>query len=331
MDHYTDDIQNYVALLAAIRDEFKTLSFKAELSVASPAGSPIYRHWDFGAICGQLDHINIMTYDLAGSWSEYTDHQANLYEDPNHPKGLKFSADKAIQDYIKGGCPAKKIVMGIPAYGRAFENTNGLYSNFTKPTKGSWVAGSGDGAGIWDYKALPLAGATEYHDEKLGAAYSYDASTKTWVSYDSPKSMAQKLDYIKKYNLGGAMFWSGDADHTTNHARSLINQVVTTLGAANMDFSTNNINYPTSKYDNIRSGAAPTPPTSSPSVTAAPSTAAPATVTPTTAAPSPSTPAPVTSSLAPTAAPTTTPAPSSLTPTPEPSSATPVTPSPSSG
>ncbi|KAF0714528.1 Aste57867_3829 [Aphanomyces stellatus] len=323
--HRPDDIQNYVALLSAIRDEFKNVPFGAELSVASPAGSPIYRHWDFAAICGQLDHINVMTYDLAGSWSTYTDHQANLYADPNHPKGLVYSVDGAIQDYLKGGCPANKIVMGIPAYGRSFENTNGLYGNFTAPTKGSWVTGS-DGAGIWDYKALPQAGATEVYDAKLGAAYSYDPASKTWISYDSPQSMAQKLDYIKKYNLGGTMFWSGDADHPTSHSRSLINQAYTFFGKDNMAFYNNNVNYPTSKYDNIRSGSAPSPSSSAPPSTSSPPATTPAPSSASPATPAPSTSAPVTS--APSTAAPVTPVPSTLAPVP---TDAPVTPSPSAG
>ncbi|RHZ28389.1 hypothetical protein DYB37_007453 [Aphanomyces astaci] len=252
--HHPDDIKNYVLLLSAIRDEFKTLPWKAELSVASPAGPDKYRHWDFTAICGQLDFINIMTYDLAGSWSKYTDHQANLYEDPNHPPGAKYSTHNAVQDYIKGGCPSDKIVLGIPAYGRSFEGSNGLYSNFTKPTKGSWVSGN-DGKGVWDYKVLPLPGATEIYDEKLGATYSYDPTSKIFTSYEGPKSLAQKLDYIKQYNLGGTMFWSGDADAKSGSPRSLIAQVYNTFGRDNMAFEDNNLNYPTSQYANIRAGA----------------------------------------------------------------------------
>ncbi|KAF0711732.1 hypothetical protein As57867_005099, partial [Aphanomyces stellatus] len=256
--HRPDDMTNFVALLQAIRDEYKTVPFKAELSVASPAGPANYRHWDFPAVCGLLDHVNIMTYDLAGSWSTYTDHSANLYEDPNHPAGLKYSAHGAIQDYIKGGCPSEKIVMGIPAYGRSFEGTTGLYGNFTKPTAGSWVSGN-DGKGVWDYKSLPLAGATEYYDDKLGAAYSYDPSRKMFTSYESPQSLAAKLDYIKKYNLGGAMFWSGDADAKAGSARSLITQVYNYFGKDNMAFYENNIDYPTSIYDNIKNKSSPNP------------------------------------------------------------------------
>ncbi|CAK4068867.1 unnamed protein product [Aphanomyces euteiches] len=253
--HRPNDIANYVALLQAIRDEFKKLPFQAQLSVASPVGPANYRHWDFAKICNLVDHINVMAYDMAGSWSAYTDHQANLYQDPNHPEGDVYSVDGAIQDYIKKGCSPDKIVMGMPLYGRSFENTDGLYSKFTPPSnRGSWVAGNGDGAGVWDYKALPLPGAVEYFDEKLVAAYSYDADQRMFVSYESPISLAAKLDYIKKQGLGGAMFWAGDADARAGSARSLIAQVYNTFGKNNMAFEENNLHYPTSKYDNIRSG-----------------------------------------------------------------------------
>ncbi|RHY62676.1 hypothetical protein DYB30_009585 [Aphanomyces astaci] len=254
--HRPDDIAHYVALLQAIRDEFKALAFPAELSIASPVGPDNYRHWDFKAMCALVDHVNVMAYDLSGSWSEYTDHQANLYEDPTHPPGLKYSVDKAVQDYIKGGCPSNKIVLGMPLYGRSFENTDGLYGQFKAPSnQGSWVAGNGDGAGVWDFKALPLPGAVEYYDNKLVAAYSYNPDTRTFVSYESPSSLEAKLAYIHQHKLGGAMFWAGDADAPAGSARSLITQTFTTFGKDNMDFHENNLEYPTSQYDNIRNSS----------------------------------------------------------------------------
>ncbi|RHY25530.1 hypothetical protein DYB32_008252 [Aphanomyces invadans] len=286
--HRANDIANYVALLQAIRDEFKTLSFKAELSIASPVGPENYRHWDFNSLCGLVDHVNVMAYDMAGSWSEYTDHHANLYEDPSHPAGLKYSVDNAIQDYIKRGCDPGKIVLGMPLYGRSFENTDGLYSTFSPPSnQGSWVAGNGDGAGVWDFKALPLPGATEYYDTKLVAAYSYNPDTRTFVSYESPLSLEAKLAYIQKHKLGGAMFWAGDADAAAGSARSLITQTFNTFGKDNMDFHENNLDYPTSQFDNIRnsSNVSPQVTRSVPTTTKPPAAApqrAPATVAATT-------------------------------------------------
>ncbi|KAF0694495.1 hypothetical protein As57867_014575, partial [Aphanomyces stellatus] len=260
--HRPDDIKNYVALLKAIRDEYKRVPFKAELSVASPAGPSYYSHWDFPSICGQLDHINIMTYDFSGSWNTVVDHMANLYPDPNNPSGEGFSAHGAVQAYIQGGCPSEKIVLGVPLYGYSFEGTTGLYGKFTQPTVGSWK----DSLGTWDYKDLPQQGATEYFDDVTKAAYSYDAAKKIWTSYDSPKSFAAKLAYIKQYNLGGTMYWASDADAKAGSARSLVTQAYNFYGQANMAFSTNNLDYPTSHYVNIRNGAGPSPPTTTPTL-----------------------------------------------------------------
>ncbi|RQM21275.1 hypothetical protein B5M09_010514 [Aphanomyces astaci] len=98
--HRPNDIANYLKVLQLFRQELAKLPWKAELSVASPAGSDNYRHWDFTVNCGLQDHINIMTYDLAGDWSAYTDHQAKLYKDPNHPAGKEYSVHGAVQDYL---------------------------------------------------------------------------------------------------------------------------------------------------------------------------------------------------------------------------------------
>nr|AIG56034.1 secreted protein [Achlya hypogyna] len=288
--HSPNDMKNFVALLQAIRDAFASLPFQAELSVASPAGPENYVHWDFPAVCGLVDHVNLMAYDLAGSWSEYTDYQNNLYADPSHPSGKQYSIDKAVQDYIAGGCASDKIVMGIPLYGRSFEGTAGLYQPFAPPTAGSWVSG-GDGAGVWDYKILPRPGATEYYDAKVGAGYSYNPNTRVFTSYETPRSLATKIDYIKQYNLGGTMFWAGDADAAAGSARSLITQAYDAFGAANMALYANNINYPTSKYANIRNSSASA--TDTPAPWTGP-TEAPTPSTPPTTTPAPeTTPAPV--------------------------------------
>jgi len=254
--HSPNDIKNFVLLLKEFREAYKNLDFKAELSVASPAGASKYKHWDMPSICGLLDHINIMAYDFSGGWGSYTDHSSNLYLDPNHPPGDKFSVHGAVTDYIQMGCPSEKIVLGVPLYGHSFENTEGLYNGFSKPTDGSWLPG---GEGIYDYKRLPFPGSIELYDEKLVASYTYNPSEKKFISYESPRSMAVKLQYIKDMKLGGTMFWEGSADHTAGFDRSLITQAYNFYGMENMAYDLNNINYPMSKYDNIRNGSSVTP------------------------------------------------------------------------
>jgi chitinase len=60
----------------------------------------------------------------------------------------------------------------IPLYGRAFEETAGLQQPFTGVGTGTW------GPGVYDYKALPFAGATVTEDTKTGSSYSYDPTKK---------------------------------------------------------------------------------------------------------------------------------------------------------
>ena len=66
--------------------------------------------------------IRSKAYDYAGSWLTWADHQANLYGGER----TNTSTDKALKYYTANGATASKINLGIPLYGRAFENTDGI-------------------------------------------------------------------------------------------------------------------------------------------------------------------------------------------------------------
>ena len=42
-----------------------------------------------------------------------------------------FSGDAAVTWYLNNGATASKVTFGMPIYGRAFENTNGLYQPYS--------------------------------------------------------------------------------------------------------------------------------------------------------------------------------------------------------
>lgn len=57
--------------------------------------------------------------------------------------------------------------------------------------------------------------------------------------------------------LGGAMWWETSGDHPPNSSESLINLVVQGLGGYQgkyMEHKANVLEYPESKYDNLRNG-----------------------------------------------------------------------------
>lgn len=145
------------------------------------------------------------------------------------------------------------MVLGMPLYGRAFQNTDGPGTPFSGVGEGSWEQG------VWDYKALPRPGATEHFDPSVGASWSYDPATRTMVSYDTVAAGELKASFIRQWGLGGGMWWESSGDRggkTANKADgSLIGTFVEDIGGIGvLDQSPNNLEYPESKYDNLRAG-----------------------------------------------------------------------------
>lgn len=252
-EYPADEVEaaNMILLLEAVRQELdEHASINAPdyhflLSIAAPAGLERINVLDLPALAKVLDHINLMAYDYAGSFSELVAHQANLYPSDADPKTTPFNTHQAVQKYVEGGVPADKIVLGMPLYGRSFAGTDGLGKAFEGAGQGTWELG------VEDYKMLPREGAVERTDTGLGASYSYSESTRELVSYDNIDIVRNKVDYIHETGLRGAMFWEASGDHS-DADKSLVKASFQALGDLGvMDTSSNWIDYPTSQYDNI--------------------------------------------------------------------------------
>ncbi|KAL8704075.1 MAG: hypothetical protein Q9201_002775 [Fulgogasparrea decipioides] len=243
-----NEARGYVDLLAAVRRELDTVhrgpQSKMLLTVACPAGPQNYEKLHMKDMDKYLDFWNLMAYDYSGSFDTHAGHQANLYPSKDNPASTPFSTAKAVEYYTSHGVASSKIVMGMPLYGRAFTGTDGPGGSFTGVPEGSWEKG------IFDFKVLPKDGAKEHMDKKVGASWSYDAGQKMMVSYDSLDMAREKVGYIKDKKLGGAMWWESSGDRKGEG--SLIGTVV--KGLKDLDKSSNNLEYPDSKYDNLKKG-----------------------------------------------------------------------------
>ncbi|KAG9700661.1 chitinase, partial [Aureobasidium melanogenum] len=194
---------------------------------------------------------NLMAYDFTGSWAAVAGHQTNIFPSKNNTASTPFDAEAAVDYYTKSaGIMPQKVVLGMPLYGRVFAETAG---------PGSPYIGSGDTydweAGVWDYKSLPRPGAVEFCDQEAVACWSYDSVNRLMVTYDTLTSTSAKVNYIKQRKLGGAMWWESSGDRTDE--RSIIDSVVDQLklaGGDRMDSTDNMLQYPFSKYDNVRNG-----------------------------------------------------------------------------
>ncbi|KAI0777588.1 glycoside hydrolase superfamily [Trametes elegans] len=234
----------FASLLASLRSAFDALQQKKgdsqpyQITAAVPAGSANYEFLKVPEMNSALSYWNLMAYDYAGSWLTWADDQANLYGGAR----TNVSTDKAVKWYLANGASANKINMGIPLYGRAFEKTTGI---------GAPYNGIGPGtteAGIYSYKDLPLAGAQVFENLTDVSSYSFDASKGELVSYDTPHIVTIKAQYVQNNGLAGSMFWDLSTDKVGSD--SLVGTTAGVYGS--LDQTPNHINFPNSKWDNIR-------------------------------------------------------------------------------
>ena len=248
-----DDIEavNYVLLLQEVRRALDAYGnslcppYNFTLSVTSPAGPSSYQLLHLHEMDPDVDFWNLMAYDYAGAWSTDASHQANLFFAES--KSTPFDTQSAISYYISQGIVASKIILGMPVYGRSFENTQGLGFPFSGVGNGTWEVG------VYDFKTLPLPGTSEVFDDNSGASYTYNAAKGEFISYDNVAAARKKAAWIQKEGLGGGMWWESSADKSGND--SLIYNVVSILGTGTgpgLERSLNLLLYPDSTYDNIR-------------------------------------------------------------------------------
>ncbi|TVY83994.1 Endochitinase B1 [Lachnellula suecica] len=220
---------NWIDLLAKIRAQMNIIDPSSPfiLSADLPAGPSNYQVLPIKDMLQYLDIWNLMAYDYAGSFSDRAYHASNLIASPNGE--TEFDTATAIDFYLAQGVPASKLNVGIPLYGHRFLNTDGIGKSFQGVGCSSYGESTCEGGNI-DYHELPIGDpnfqVTE--DLDLGASYSYNAGSRTLISYDTPKIAEKKAQYIMSKQLGGAMYW--DTGMLTKGSDTLIHVVNRVFG-----------------------------------------------------------------------------------------------------
>ncbi|XP_026571392.1 chitotriosidase-1-like [Pseudonaja textilis] len=203
-----EDKQRFTFLVQEMMKEFtaeaqRTGKKRLLLSAAVAAGKQTADNaYEVDKISASLDFINLMTYDFHGASDGVTGHVSPLFPD----------TDNAVQYWKSKGAPPKKIILGIPAYGRSFTlstSQNGVKAPTSGPgTAGIYTKERGFLAyyEICDFKN----GATTKVIESQKVPYSFKGNQ--WVGYDDVSSITNKVQYLKKQNLGGGMVWALDLD-----------------------------------------------------------------------------------------------------------------------
>ncbi|MEV6127389.1 glycoside hydrolase family 18 protein [Streptomyces violaceusniger] len=195
-------------LMAAMRAKFGSSNLVTAAITADASSGGKIEAADYAGAAQYVDWYNPMTYDFFGAWAAQG--PTAPHSPLNSYNGIPqqgFDTDAAITKLKGAGIPASKLLLGIGFYGRG-------WSGVTQDAPGGTATGAAPGtyeAGIEDYKVLknscPATGTV------AGTAYAHCGNQ--WWSYDTPATIAGKMNYKQQQGLGGTFFWELSGD-TTN-------------------------------------------------------------------------------------------------------------------
>lgn len=179
----------------------------------------------------KIDQINIMAYDMATIWQCETWHDSALYDGGYKYQttgGAMFSVDSVVKTFTTAGIPAHKLGLGISLEARIWQGgTFAGSSNGALLPRQLWdnsanCSTSGNRPKNWNDNTTPREGFAELMKNRYQPAYyQWDSATRMpylsvdqsgsandmFISYNDPRSVSEKVNYVKNKGLGGLMIW----------------------------------------------------------------------------------------------------------------------------
>jgi chitinase len=206
-----EDKHNFTLLVKKLRRQFDAAGAadkKAYLLTIAGADREYFEHTEMGEVQKSLDWINVMSYDFFNSLTSTTGHHAGLYRSKESAPTDR-NADQAIDQYLAAGVPPNKLVLGVAFYGRAFAGVRASNNGVNQPYER--YDGDHSYAELVE-KFIGKNGFVANWDEAAQAPYLWNSATRTFISYDDPRSIGIKTRYAKTRHLGGVMFWELSQD-----------------------------------------------------------------------------------------------------------------------
>jgi len=143
--------------------------------------------YDYAELGEVVDYFVIMGYDYSGRL------------DPPGPVAPKWWVEETIKFAISEGVKPQKIILGIPFYGR-------------------WWVGNSQGRGIYYpelQKVIAKYNLRKKWDGKAKSPYfrfKDENGVENVIYFEDEKSLSEKIELVKKYNLAGIAIWRLDGE-----------------------------------------------------------------------------------------------------------------------
>jgi chitinase len=162
-----------------------------------------------------LDYINMMTYGMVSNNGYYQNalSRSTIYDNPTNSVGKTLtscSIEESVAIYNSYGIPNSKIIVGVAFYGikqtRTFNQTTQTWSDWVNAGSVSYTSLINNYLNNSSYKY--------YYDTFAKVPYILKTDGTLFISYDNPRSIADKSEYIIENGLAGMMYWENGHDST---------------------------------------------------------------------------------------------------------------------
>jgi chitinase len=203
-----EDTKNLNAMAAEFRRQLDVLRQGLLLTAAIPATQEDYKHYDLRTLGRYMNYINVMAYDMHWNGEKTTNLHSALFHDPGDPSkppaDTHFAAH-AVQDFLRAGVPARKIVLGVPFYGKGWTGVGNVNHGLYQVAKDA----SKSPPEYRNLKARPDSADRQFYPKIATCSIWND---NEFFSYDCPQAILLKRQYVRQHGLGGLMFWEMGQD-----------------------------------------------------------------------------------------------------------------------
>ncbi|XP_072379769.1 acidic mammalian chitinase-like [Diabrotica undecimpunctata] len=213
-----EDKKNFIELLKETKTVFATHGLLVS-TVVSPLASVVEQAYNVPYLNKYVDFINVRTFDFHNYTEGVVDHHAPLYpriDTSSRYESIQFCVEYAINNWISLGADKKKLILGIPFYGRGFTLKSIVDKSVGAASIGPSKSGPyTDDKGYLGYNEIMEMGYREAFWE-----YIWDDVQKVphtnredqWIGYDDERSVRIKTLFALENKLGGVMAWGIDTD-----------------------------------------------------------------------------------------------------------------------
>ncbi|KAK4118089.1 glycoside hydrolase family 18 protein [Parathielavia appendiculata] len=213
---HPEDGPNFVSLLEDTRSRFRALARGWGISFTAPSSYWYMQHFRIGEMMEHVDFVNLMTYDLFGSWDKDSDWIGPYVYGHTNLTVIK----QALNLLWRNGVPANQVNLGLGFYGRTYvlkdPHCDRPGCEFTDPGRAGQCSGQG---GYMSYQDIAWvrkeSGAIVTTDRENAIKY-FRYDDNQWVSFDDEETLRWKVEFANEQGLRGLFIWAVTQDTANN-------------------------------------------------------------------------------------------------------------------